>query len=104
MPLVECKECKNWVSTDAPTCPHCGNPDPAVSYQEEELIRKIEDAKEKIEYYRKLYEGAGGGTWLGNLVNRDQIERNRGPYMGAIEQKQELEDKLAELRAKKKYK
>ena len=24
MPLVSCRECKNEVSSDAETCPHCG--------------------------------------------------------------------------------
>jgi hypothetical protein len=29
MALVECRECEKEVSTEAPTCPHCGIPNPA---------------------------------------------------------------------------
>jgi hypothetical protein len=30
MSLTPCKECKQQVSTKAPTCPNCGTPDPAT--------------------------------------------------------------------------
>lgn len=35
MALIKCRECSKDVSSEAPTCPHCGvlGPDPATSHQ-----------------------------------------------------------------------
>ena len=32
MALIECKECKNEVSSSAKTCPHCGVDSPGVTF------------------------------------------------------------------------
>lgn len=50
MPLVKCKqnECTNMVAGDATTCPSCGTPNPAVSHEEERLIREIEQKSLQI--------------------------------------------------------
>jgi len=40
--LIRCKACKNKISKNAKTCPHCGEP---VDFTEEELNRELQNTK-----------------------------------------------------------
>jgi len=103
MPLVECKQdgCTNMVAGSAPTCPICGVTDPAVSYQEESLLRDIELQSSLVESAERLFQENGGDRWLPQLLNSRINNEYRERAEGEREKKRQLEDKLNQLRAKR---
>ena len=108
MRLVHCKVCKDKVAEDAPTCPHCGTPSPAISQEEERLKREIEQQKEAVAYYEGILSGYRGFRGvLFRLLDRlpilggiqaDSMKR-AGIARGAVRRLQ----KQLDAEAKKKY-
>lgn len=48
MALVACKECTAQVYAEADKCPHCGVPNPGVSYEKEKEIREKKVAEDQL--------------------------------------------------------
>lgn len=111
MALVQCKQdkCDNWVATDATTCPGCGTKDPTISYQEEQLMWGIENAKKDVDKYWKITVGDYNPGWFVQLIvlifgHSTGFQQQLDLLDEAKERGWRLENELAELRAKKVYK
>jgi len=74
MTLTPCRECGQQVSTEAPSCPHCGVPDPTRGFAEAEAAAleqsQLEDLKNKLDKA-----APGGGEWAEWI--RDQFRAGR---------------------------
>ena len=53
--LIECKECRKDISDKADSCPQCGVPNPAVSYELERLNRELEELENEESRQADLY-------------------------------------------------
>lgn len=48
MALIKCKECATQVYVEADKCPHCGVPNPGVSYEKEKEIREKKAVEDQL--------------------------------------------------------
>lgn len=87
MAMMKCRECRERISTQASPCPKCGDTNPGVSRQEEEIEAQLKKWNDEEKRQERLYIEAGRNTflWWGhkrvrhhvNLANAAQHEARK---------------------------
>jgi ribosomal protein L37E len=99
MALLACKECGKQVSTEAESCPHCGVPNPTISYEEQRLEAEIDRWAKEESRQADLYIAAKERTFL--WFGWKTVDHHVNLANEAQRKKRDLTKQLFELRQQK---